>query len=64
MHSVMMCPFMFVCLLVCMWLYTFIPENHAFAHPRYEARTHDGARRPQPATARHARPDWTRELAS
>eukprot|EP00965_Chrysotila_dentata_P261346 6214222-Pleurochrysis_carterae.AAC.3 len=47
-HSVMMSPCMFIVCVICMWLNTFIPDRHAFARPRCDARTHVGARRPQP----------------
>eukprot|EP00965_Chrysotila_dentata_P256322 6212509-Pleurochrysis_carterae.AAC.2 len=58
MHSIASCcdyaP-SFVCL-VCILFDTFIPNHHAFARPRFDARTHATARRPEPAAALRASP--------
>eukprot|EP00965_Chrysotila_dentata_P071977 2377997-Pleurochrysis_carterae.AAC.1 len=55
------------CLLVCplcSLLFNFIPDQHAYARPRCEARTHAVARRPWPSAALRTRPSLgTRDLA-
>eukprot|EP00965_Chrysotila_dentata_P067889 2245940-Pleurochrysis_carterae.AAC.1 len=55
------------CLLVfplCSLIFNFIPNQHAYARPRCEARAHAVARRPRPAAALRARPSLgTRDLA-